>query len=187
MQTVSLTLYSEMETEPCCEERTDPAVEPKEPKVREARLEATDKDRHTELACGSAVQGKEETQSCAGEIKGTEIKSTSNPESGDGETGCKERRKLKKTNSWKMVRFQDPSEEENVSERDSAAESLFAEYVMEEWTSSTFAVLFAAEDWKDITGEDTSAHSTSHARDTHFRFGTSCIIISDKWFLFPSL
>lgn len=190
MQTVSLALCSEMETEPCCEERTEPAVEPSEPKVREASPEVADKDSHTELASGPAEEGEElttkeeqvETQSCAEESKSTEIKSTSNPEAGDGETGCKERRKLKKTNSWKMVRFQDPSEEENVLERDSAAESLFPEYVMEEWTSSTFEELFAAEDWQDITGED-----TSHARDTHFRFGTSCIIISDEWFSFASL
>lgn len=55
-----------------------------------------------------------------------------------------------------MVRFQDPSEDDNVLERDSSAESLFPEYALKEWTSSTFEELFMAEDWQDITGESTS-------------------------------
>ncbi|XP_071355720.1 FKBP prolyl isomerase 16 [Trachinotus anak] len=158
MQTVSLTLCSEMETEPCCEEPKDPAVEPTEPEVREANSEFADKDSHTELACGPPEEGEElqrkeqvETQTCAGASESTKIKSTSNPEREDGETECKVQRKLKKTNSWKMVRFQDPSEDDDVSERDSSAENLFPEYTMEEWTSSTFEELFTAEDWQDIT------------------------------------
>lgn len=149
---VSIALCSDMETEPRCEEHKDAAVEPTEP----------DRDSHTELACGPAEEGKQlcgreraETESSAGEGKSTEIKIPTDPERESGNTECKERRKLKKTNSWKMVRFQDPSTDDDVLERDSSAESLFPEYVTKEWTSSTFEELFSAEDWQDITGEDT--------------------------------
>lgn len=62
-----------------------------------------------------------------------------------------------------MVRFQDPSEEDNVSDRDTWAESLFPEYALKEWTSSTFEELFSAEDWQDITGEKMSCrYSEKH-------------------------
>uniref|UniRef100_A0A3Q3WAZ1 peptidylprolyl isomerase n=1 Tax=Mola mola TaxID=94237 RepID=A0A3Q3WAZ1_MOLML len=60
---------------------------------------------------------------------------------------------MKKTNSWKIVRFQEPSEDDDVLEIDSSAESLFPEYVMKEWTSSTFEELFMAEEWQDITDQ----------------------------------
>ncbi|XP_039989315.1 FKBP prolyl isomerase 16 [Xiphias gladius] len=156
MQMVSIALCSEMETEPYCEEHKDTAVEPTEPEVREAISEFADKDSRTEPAeTGEELQRKEqaETESCAGGIKSTETKSPSEPEQEDGETECKDPRKLKKTNSWKMVRFQDPSTDEDVLERDRSAESLFPEYAMEEWTSSNFEDLFMAEDWQDITEE----------------------------------
>lgn len=175
MQMVSIALCGEMETEPCCEEPKDPAVEPAEPEVREAIPELADRDSRTELPRGPAEEGQElcgreqaATESCAGKSESTEIKSPSDPERESGDTECKERRKLKKTNSWKMVRFQDPSTDDDVLERDSSAESLFPEYAMKEWTSSTFEELFMAEDWQDITGEDTSVHSTSHV-ETHFQ------------------
>ncbi|KAA8590130.1 hypothetical protein FQN60_014064, partial [Etheostoma spectabile] len=133
-----------METEPCCEEHNNPAVEGKEAEVREAISELADGDSRTELPCGPAEEAEElsvkeqaETENGAGESKSTEIKK---PSCGDKE--CKEQRKLKKTNSWKMVRFEDPSMEEDVLERDSSAESLFPEYAMVEWTSSTFEELF---------------------------------------------
>ncbi|KAE8296326.1 Peptidyl-prolyl cis-trans isomerase FKBP8 [Larimichthys crocea] len=144
-----------METEPCCEEHKDPVVEPTEP---EAISESADRDSHTKLPCGSAEEsedlcGKElaETERCAEESKSTEIKSPSDPEQESGGTECKEQKKLKKTNSWKMVRFQDPSQDDDVLERDSSAESLFPEYALKEWTTSTFEELFVAEDWQDIT------------------------------------
>lgn len=163
MQTVSIALCSEMETEPCCEELKDPAVEPTEPEVRGAISETADGDSHTLLPCGSAEEGEEllgkeqvETESHAGGSESTEIKSPCDPERESEGTACKEQRKLRKTNSWKMVRFQDPSEDDNVLERDSSAESLFPEYALKEWTSSTFEELFMAEDWQDITGESTS-------------------------------
>ncbi|KAM9352080.1 FKBP prolyl isomerase 16 [Symphorus nematophorus] len=147
-----------METESCCEEHKDPAVEPTEPEVREAISEIADRDSQSELPCGSAEEdeelfGKEqaETEGCAGEGKSTEIKSPSDPERQSGSAECREQRKLRKTNSWKMVRFQDPSVEDDVPERDSSAESLFPEYAVKEWTSSTFEELFMAEDWQDIT------------------------------------
>ena len=155
---VSIALCTEMETQPCCEEHKDTAAEPTEPEVREAISEFADKDSHTESAeTGEELQRKEqaETESCAGVCQSTQIKSPSDPEQECGETECQERRKLKKTNSWKMVRFQDPSEDDVVSERDSSAESLFPEYAIAEWTSSTFEELFMAEDWQEITGEDT--------------------------------
>lgn len=165
-ETASIALCGEMETEPCCEEHKDASVEPTKPDVRQATSETADRDSHTELPCGSAEDGNElivreqaETESCAGDGKCTEIKSPFEPERESGGTECKEHRKLKKTNSWKMVRFQDPSEYDDVLERDSSAESLFPEYAMKEWTSSTFEELFMAEDWQDITGEDTSVNS----------------------------
>ncbi|KAI3370715.1 hypothetical protein L3Q82_007272 [Scortum barcoo] len=147
-----------METEPCCEERKDPAVEPAEPEVREAAPELVDRDGVAELPRGPAEEGEEECgkeqtemESCAAESESTEIKSPSDPERESGDTECKKQRKLKKTNSWKMVRFQDPSTDDEVLERDSSAESLFPEYAMKEWTTSTFEELFMAEDWQDIT------------------------------------
>lgn len=162
-QMVSVALCSEMD---CCEEHEDPAVEPTEPELRETLTELADRYSGVELHGGPVEEGdntqrKEqvETQSCATEKKS----SSSDPEREFGETECKERRKLKKTNSWKMVRFQDPSTEDTVVERDSSAESLFPQYAMEAWTSSTFGELFVAEDWQNITGEDVFINSTSHA------------------------
>ncbi|XP_026222390.1 peptidyl-prolyl cis-trans isomerase FKBP8 [Anabas testudineus] len=159
MQMVSIALCSEMETEPCCEEHEDPAVELTEPEVREAIAEISDRDSHTELPCGPAEGGdklqrkeQDETESFSRESTSTEIqRPPSGPKREGGETECKERRKLKKTNSWKMVRFQDPSTDDDVLERDSSAESLFPEYAMEAWTTSTFEELFMAEEWQDIT------------------------------------
>lgn len=163
-----------METEACCEEHEDPAVEATEPEVREAISEPADGHNHTELPCGPSeedkgLSGKEqaETESCAGESKSTEIKSPSDPGGESGDVKCKEQRKLKKTNSWKMVRFQDPSTEDDVLERDSSAESLFPEYEMVECTSSTFEELFMADDWQDITGEDTSVNCSSYVETLH--------------------
>ncbi|XP_062246733.1 FKBP prolyl isomerase 16 [Platichthys flesus] len=151
---VSIALCSEMETEACCEEHKDPAVELTEPEVREAISEIPDKRSHSELPCGPAeeregLQRKEqaETESRTEPSKSTEIKSTCE----GGEPECREKKRLKKTNSWKMVRFQDPSEEDDVLENDTSAESLFPGYAIEEWTSSTFEKLFMAENWQDIT------------------------------------
>lgn len=165
MQTASIALC-EMETEPCCEEYKGPSVEPTKPNVRQATSEVADRDSHTELPCGSTEEGNElfvreqaETESCTGDSKCTEIKSPFEPERESGGTECMEHRRLKKTNSWKMVRFQDPSEDDDVLERDSSAESLFPEFGMKEWTSSKFEELFMAEDWQDITGKNMSKNS----------------------------
>lgn len=179
---VSIALCSEMETEPCCEEHEDPAVELTEPEVREAIAEISDRDSHTELPCGPAEGGdklqrkeQDETESFSRESTSTEIqRPPSGPKREGGETECKERRKLKKTNSWKMVRFQDPSTDDDVLERDSSAESLFPEYAMEAWTTSTFEELFMAEEWQDITGEDTSLKSTSHLEAPVFELVLRC-------------
>nr|XP_020469449.1 peptidyl-prolyl cis-trans isomerase FKBP8-like [Monopterus albus] len=147
-----------METEPACEKHEDPAVEPTECEVREAISALAHRERHTEHPCGLAEEGDKlkrkeqvETQSCTGESKSVNMKRPSDLEQEGRETECKNWRKLKKTNSWKMVRFQDPSADSGVLERDTSAESLFPEYVTEEWTSSVFEELFMAEDWHDIT------------------------------------
>uniref|UniRef100_A0A8C6TRQ6 peptidylprolyl isomerase n=1 Tax=Neogobius melanostomus TaxID=47308 RepID=A0A8C6TRQ6_9GOBI len=68
---------------------------------------------------------------------------------GQGTKGCSERgcstrerwrgqRRLRKTNSFKMVRFQEPSQEESVSERDSSTETLSHST---SWTSGPPAAL----------------------------------------------
>ncbi|XP_029991867.1 FKBP prolyl isomerase 16 isoform X2 [Sphaeramia orbicularis] len=153
MQMVSIALLSDMESKPYCEENTDTAVESTE--VKEAMSELPDRDSPTEQSAEEQEElsksGQPETESITGENKSSEIKSSCDPECNDTETECKPERKLRKTNSWKMVRFQDPSEEDDVSERDSSVECLFPQYVMQEWTSLTFEELFMAEDWQDIT------------------------------------
>uniref|UniRef100_A0A672H465 peptidylprolyl isomerase n=1 Tax=Salarias fasciatus TaxID=181472 RepID=A0A672H465_SALFA len=132
-----------METEACCEQPEDPAVEPTESEVREAVPEPANQVAADQLARGPAEESEgprskepAATESCAEEGEGTGTRSAPDPERESGKTECKERRKLRKTNSWKMVRFQDPSMDDEVLERDSSAESLFPEYAMEEWTST---------------------------------------------------
>ncbi|KAM9376068.1 FKBP prolyl isomerase 16 [Pholidichthys leucotaenia] len=155
MQVVPIALCGEMETEPCCEEHKDLAATPSETEVRETISDLADRDNLNELPPESAEERKdpcgEETESFARDNKDAEIKSPSDPGHENAETECKKHRKLRKTNSWKMVRFQDPSAEDDVLERDSSVESLFPEYATEEWTSMSFEQLFVAEDWKDVT------------------------------------
>lgn len=145
-----------METEPRSEEHKEPRVGTSEVERGQTTWERDDR---SELPCGCAEEAGElcarKRESCAAESKGTETKCPRDPETERRVAGWREMRKLKKTNSWKMVRFQDPSEDDNVLERDSSAESLFPDQATKEWTSSTFAELFAAEDWQDITGEET--------------------------------
>lgn len=173
---VSIALPGEMETEQCCEEHEDPVVEPTEPDVREATSELAHMDSCTALPCGPSEESEElcgeketEAESCAGDSKRTEMRIPSDPEPERGETKCNGQRKLKKTNSWKMVRFQDPSMEDDVLERDSSAESFFPQYATEEWTLSSFAELFMKEDWQDITGrpDNVSVCSTLHGSETY--------------------
>lgn len=183
---VSIAVCGEMETEPCCEEHEDPAVA-----VHEAIPELSDRCNHTELPCGPVEKGdklqskkQDETASCARESKSSEVKS---PKEDGGEAECKERRKLKKTNSWKMVRFQDPSAEHHVLERDMSAESLFPEYPIEEWTSATFEELFIAEDWQDITGENITYRLTSvwyveaMLQTSPWTFSNYCSVFCSFW------
>ncbi|XP_047207699.1 FKBP prolyl isomerase 16 isoform X2 [Girardinichthys multiradiatus] len=149
-----------MELELCCEEQGHCALDPTEPEVSEDISKLADSDSLNKLPCGAAEDGEElcvkdpsEIESRAVESKDTEIKSSPNCELQRKKAECKIEKKLKKTNSWKMVRFQDPSTEEDVVERDSSAEILFPEYAVEEWTSTPFEELFMAEDWEDITEE----------------------------------
>lgn len=150
---VSIALLSDMESKPYCEEDPDAAVESTE--VKEAMSELPNRDSPTEQPSEEQEElsksEQPETESIAGENKSSEIKSSCDPECNDTETECKQQGKLRKTNSWKMVRFQDPSEDDDVSERDSSVECLFPQFVMQEWTSLTFEELFMAEDWQDIT------------------------------------
>lgn len=164
MQAPSVALHTEMETEPCCEEHKDSSEEATKPDIRQATCES---DVHTEMPRESAEEGNDlfvgkqaDTQTHEVEGDCTEEKKPSEPQLEGRVAECMEQRKLKKTNSWKMVRFQDPSEEDNVSDRDTSAESLFPEYALKEWTSSTFEELFSAEDWQDITGEEMSCRNT---------------------------
>ncbi|KAL0168160.1 hypothetical protein M9458_036382, partial [Cirrhinus mrigala] len=58
-------------------------------------------------------------------------------------------RKLTKTPSFgKTVRFM---EIEAVEERDSSVDTLFPDFEIEEWTTTSFEELFVADNWKDIT------------------------------------
>ncbi|XP_043981016.1 FKBP prolyl isomerase 16 isoform X2 [Gambusia affinis] len=147
-----------METEPCCEEQRDGVLDPTEPEVAECVSEPADCDHLNKLPCGPPEQGEElcrkdpsDIENHAVESKDTEIKSLFSCKQEREQAECKVKKKLKKTNSWKMVRFQDPSTEEDVVERDSSAEILFPEHAVEEWTCAQFEELFAAEDWENIT------------------------------------
>lgn len=143
-----------METEPRSEEHREPPVDTSE---ADGGQTAWERDARSQLPCGCAEEAGElrarERENCAAESQGAETKCPRDQETQRG--GWTEVRKLKKTNSWKIVRFQDPSEDDDHLERDSSAESLFPDQATKEWTSSTFAELFAAKDWQDITGEET--------------------------------
>lgn len=144
-QGASIALCGEMETEPRSEEHKEPPVGTSEADRGQTTWE---RDGRSQLACGWAEESRvRERERCA--------KCPRDPGTERGGVGWREARKLRKTNSWKMVRFQDPSVDDDVLERDSSAESLFPDQATKEWTSSTFAELFAAEDWQDITGEET--------------------------------
>ncbi|XP_053742642.1 FKBP prolyl isomerase 16 [Synchiropus splendidus] len=140
-----------METKPCCKEHEDSVVQPTEPRVKEEDISTLrSMDGHTAQLCVPTSNSQEQ----CGKIKAA-------LETGDWEHAVvrepggehEEMRKLKKTNSWKMVRFQEPSTEDELPERDSSVESLFPEYTMEEWTVTTFEELFSKEDWQDITDD----------------------------------
>ncbi|XP_016344168.1 peptidyl-prolyl cis-trans isomerase FKBP8-like isoform X3 [Sinocyclocheilus anshuiensis] len=74
---------------------------------------------------------------------------TSPPETNESDTG--DSRKLTKTPSFgKTVRFK---EIEAVEERDSSVDTLFSDFEIEEWTTTSFEELFLADDWKDIADE----------------------------------
>ncbi|XP_068170287.1 FKBP prolyl isomerase 16 [Antennarius striatus] len=177
MQTVSIAVCKEMETEPCCEEHKDSIVKPTKPEVRQAISEASNRHSNIGHPCEFAEEGNElfeseqaAMESCSDLSKKTQINPPSDHEQERVGRKSKEQRKLKKTNSWKMVRFQDPSMDDDVVERDSLAECLFPKYAEKEWTSSTFQELFMAEDWQDITEDrllrkkvlEASAPNTMH-------------------------
>nr|XP_057932051.1 FKBP prolyl isomerase 16 [Doryrhamphus excisus] len=141
-----------MELEPCEEYKVVDL------QMKDATLELADMVGHSVLPCGPDEVCEELCTSNNGDdeedSKNTETTcSTDTKGEGAGMTRCQEQRKLKKTNSWKMVRFQDPSMEDDVLERDSSVESLFPDYALEEWTMTSFEELFVKEDWQDITDD----------------------------------
>ncbi|KAJ3596440.1 hypothetical protein NHX12_002847 [Muraenolepis orangiensis] len=165
---VSLALDREMEHESSTKEPKQSAVkpedlgEPEAPDEPEAFSGPTDVDTPTEME-----DLHEPGQDQEKEPRGTEeVEMVSQREEGEGpilenysdgeNLRDKERtdgKKLRKTNSWKTVRFQDPSKTDAVLERDSYGESLFPDFGMEEWTLSSFEDLFMAEDWQNITDD----------------------------------
>ncbi|XP_018619414.1 FKBP prolyl isomerase 16 [Scleropages formosus] len=62
-------------------------------------------------------------------------------------------RPVKTSSSGKTVRFQIPQDIEAIATSESSEESLFPDYDLEEWTTSSFEELFMAEDWEDITDD----------------------------------
>lgn len=151
-----------MEPVPCCEKQRDGVLDPTESEVAEDFSGPAESDSLNKQLSGPSEESEEvcgkdpsEIENLAVESKGTEIKSLPTYKQEKERAECKIEKKLKKTNSWKMVRFQDPSTEEDVVERDSSAEILFPEYAVEEWTSTPFEELFMAEEWENITGENT--------------------------------
>ncbi|XP_037538814.1 FKBP prolyl isomerase 16 [Nematolebias whitei] len=162
---VSKALCGEMET--CC---TEDLITP------EVSDKLSDGDSLNELR-----SGKEQADAdvCAKKSKGTELKNSPRLEQESRKTECKERKKVKETNSWKMVRFQDPSTEDDVSEWDSSAEILFPEYAVEEWTTTSFKELFAAEDWENITEDQLLRKKVLEAGDPqvpHPSWGTEVTV-----------
>ncbi|XP_078804879.1 FKBP prolyl isomerase 16 isoform X4 [Oryzias latipes] len=154
MQMVSTGLCSKMETEAHCEEQIVPVTGLMEVEVRAAISETDDADCPDKLPFGSVEASDnpcEKVENCEEGSEGFETKESPDAKQETEETKCKGEKKLRKTNSWKMVRFQDPSTDEDVLERDSSAEILFPEYAVEEWTSTSFEQLFVADDWENIT------------------------------------
>ncbi|KAM9754176.1 FKBP prolyl isomerase 16 isoform 2-T3 [Menidia menidia] len=137
-----------METD-ACEEQTDHTVGPAHPEAREEISEFAEKDSVNELPRWPTEEAV--TESDAGEGRGPVTETPADPEQDGGNTKCRKEKKLKKSNSWKMVRFQDPSTEEHALERDSTSDILFPEHAVEEWTSTAFEELFLAEDWESIS------------------------------------
>ncbi|XP_078804878.1 FKBP prolyl isomerase 16 isoform X3 [Oryzias latipes] len=158
-----------METEAHCEEQIVPVTGLMEVEVRAAISETDDADCPDKLPFGSVEASDnpcEKVENCEEGSEGFETKESPDAKQETEETKCKGEKKLRKTNSWKMVRFQDPSTDEDVLERDSSAEILFPEYAVEEWTSTSFEQLFVADDWENITGE-TTAHLTRYKLEDH--------------------
>ncbi|XP_057692223.1 FKBP prolyl isomerase 16 [Corythoichthys intestinalis] len=133
-----------MEPVSCCEKHVDPTCE------LEGTLgpeEGTEEElSRPKIAQDESLRGDIALENC-------ESRNSCGPEQEESETRCRGRGELKKTNSWKMVRFQEPSLEDDVLERDSSAESLFPEYALEEWTTISFENLFMKEDWQYITDD----------------------------------
>lgn len=142
-----------METKATCKEYTDLESAAVREAVPEPPIRDMEQPCEQTQECEEPCESEQwESQCISGQRDSPEIKGPADHECGRREPACKGQRKLRKRNSSKMVRFQMPSEDESVSERDSAAETLFPEYTLEEWTTSTFEKLFGTEDWQDITG-----------------------------------
>ena len=155
---VSLALDREMEADWSAEEHKPSLVKPEDPTEAKAFSGPADMDLPTQMEDLQTPGQDGGEEPC----RGGEEEMGSQREEGESHTfenysdrenqkvgGRADGKKLRKTNSWKTVRFQDPSQTDVVLERDSSGESLFPDYVLEEWT---FEELFKAKDWQNITG-----------------------------------
>ncbi|CAL8324950.1 FKBP prolyl isomerase 16 [Gadus morhua] len=156
---VSLALDREMEADWSAEEPKLSLVKPEDPAEPEASSGPAERDLSPQMENHQTpgLGGREE------QCREGEDEMGSQREAGESHTlenysdrenwrvgGRADGKKLRKTNSWKTVRFQDPSQTDVVLERDSSGESLFPDYVLEEWK---FEELFKAKDWQNITDD----------------------------------
>lgn len=130
-----------------------------EKEITEDKKDAEGREERDETETKEAEESEEEfaesfTDAKASTSYPTNEPITSNTHIGppkSNESYMEDRGKLSKTPSFgKMVRFK---EIEAVEERDTSDDTLFPDFDMEEWTTSSFEELFLADDWKDITGE----------------------------------
>lgn len=160
---VSLAPDREMELEPPTEEPKKSPIVPEDPDEPEAFSGPVDTDDPAEAegadepgpGPGEEPRREEVVEMVCQRDDGEGHTLENDSDSGNLRVGAQaDGKELRKTNSWKTVRFQDPSNTDAVLERDSSGESLFPDYGMEEWTLSYFEELFVAEDWQNITGRN---------------------------------
>lgn len=158
---VSLTSYSQKETELLPGEPMEPVLESEEPGLKGEACPGPDDNQGEKVP--SHEPSQEDRQLCGHEddsdengreTEVTTIKPLSKLDRTSEETRNENLSRLKKTNSFgKTVRFLEPAEVEMVEERRSSEESLFPDYEIEQWTSFSFEKLFMAEDWEDVTDD----------------------------------
>ncbi|TRY99177.1 hypothetical protein DNTS_027635 [Danionella cerebrum] len=111
--------------------------------------------REVEMKSCKENEEAEEFDESLTDIQGSNNSPTDEPITSNAHNETKEnteeRGKLTKTASFgKTVRFM---EVETVEERDTSDNTLFPQFDIEEWTTSSFEELFIADHWKDITDD----------------------------------